>query len=273
MTTTTPTSELVTAWNTWHRIREAELSAEHGWLSLTAFHWLPAEPTTFDDLPGHWHTDGQRAVLRATRSDGLEYGDDARAGTAILGTVTAAVPEAGSLIWVRHGDAVVELVLRGGRYAIRRRDPGGPERVAFRGVPAYEVGPQWVVPGRFTAYDEPRSITVDTARDDLRQQVSAVGTVEIALDGGPATLVATAGRNGRLNLSFRDATNGRETAPWRVVSTSVPSPTGAVIVDFNRTVNLPFAFTEFGTCPAPIAGNDLPVAVTAGELAPIRVTP
>ena len=45
-----------------------------------------------------------------------------------------------------------------------------------------------------------------------------------------------------------------------------------MIIDFNRAVNLPFAFTEFGTCPAPVPGNDLPLAVTAGELAPVRVT-
>jgi uncharacterized protein (DUF1684 family) len=57
-----------------------------------------------------------------------------------------------------------------------------------------------------------------------------------------------------------------------VVTTSVPTENGSLVVDFNRTVNLPFSFTEFGTCPAPVAGNDLPVAVTAGELAPIRVT-
>ena len=30
------------------------------------------------------------------------------------------------------------------------------------------------------------------------------------------------------------------------------------MVDFNRTVNLPFSFTEFGTCPAPVAGQPHP---------------
>ena len=58
-----------------------------------------------------------------------------------------------------------------------------------------------------------------------------------------------------------------------MVSTSIPTETGALVVDFNRTVNLPFAFTEYGTCPAPVPENTLPLAVTAGELAPIRVTP
>jgi uncharacterized protein (DUF1684 family) len=57
-----------------------------------------------------------------------------------------------------------------------------------------------------------------------------------------------------------------------VVTTSIPTETGALVIDFNRAVNLPFAFTEFGTCPAPVPANQVPVAITAGELAPVRVT-
>jgi uncharacterized protein (DUF1684 family) len=193
-------------------------------------------------------------------------------GAAVDGIVTGSVAEAGSLLWVSYRDVVVELILRGGRYAIRLRDPAGPERAAFTGVPAFPVDPTWIRPGRFTALAVPGRITVETARSDLRQQVTAVGTVEVEIDGQLHSLVATAGQGGRLNLSFTDPTNRTETAPWRVVSTSVPTESGSLVVDFNRAVNLPFAFTEFGTCPAPVAGNALPVRVTAGELAPIRVT-
>ena len=40
---------------------------------------------------------------------------------------------------------------------------------------------------------------------------------------------------------------------------------GSVLIDFNRTINLPFAFTAYGTCPAPVPGNRLGLPVTAGE--------
>jgi len=163
-------------------------------------------------------------------------------------------------------------VLRDGRYAVRVRDPRAPERAAFAGVPAFDIDPSWVKPGRYTAFHAPRPIEVDTARSDLRQHITAVGTVEVIIDGQPHPLIATAGPGGRLAISFRDATNGRRTAPWRVVTTSVPTETGALVIDFNRAVNLPFAFTEFGTCPAPVPANRVPVTVTAGELAPVRVT-
>ena len=129
------------------------------------------------------------------------------------------------------------------------------------------------MPATFTAFDAPRAVTVDTARDDLRQNVTAVGTVGFEVDGRqPYSLTATRGPDDRLFVSFRDLTNGTQTAPWRVVATSAPSDDGSLVIDFNRAVNLPSAFTEFGTCPAPVPGNDLPLAVTAGELAPVRVT-
>jgi uncharacterized protein (DUF1684 family) len=44
-----------------------------------------------------------------------------------------------------------------------------------------------------------------------------------------------------------DTTNGIETAPRRAVTTSVSDEEGRVTIDFNRAVNFPFAFSDFGT--------------------------
>jgi uncharacterized protein (DUF1684 family) len=270
--TTSLETELETAWRRWHTVREQELATDYGWLSITGFHWLPTKFQPLPGVPGQWQASATGAALRADPGEGLAFASGPREGEQVEGVTSASVPEAGSLLWVRFDGIVVELVLRGGRYAIRRRDPRAPERAAFDGVPAFAVDPSWVRPGRFTAYPEPTSITVETARNDLRQQVRTVGTVDIDIAGQHHSLIATAGQSGRLNLSFRDTTNGDQTAPWRVVTTSIPTETGALVVDFNRAVNLPFSFTEFGTCPAPVVGNQLPVAVTAGEKSPTRVT-
>lgn len=131
----------------------------------------------------------------------------------------------------------------------------------------FPVDADWIRPGVFHRYAEPRPVMVGTARFDLRQQITAVAEVTLSLPDGEATLVATGG----LGLLFHDATNGDSTASWRTVATSVPDENDAVIVDFNRSVNLPFAFTDFGTCPAPPAGNRLDTAVTAGERRPRSV--
>lgn len=271
---TTSATDLTAGWTRWHEEREAELRATHGWLSITAFHWLTEAPATLPGLPGRWSSHDGWAHLATDPAQPAELvlGDGPAAGSPVRGSIAARVDEAGSTTWVRHGDRAVELVRRGGRYAVRVRDPRAPERLAFRGVPTFPVDPEWVRHGRFIPFAEPAPVTVETARPDLRQEVTAVGTVEFELDGRQHVLTATAGPRGRLALAFIDRTSGRLSAPWRVVTLDPPDEKGSVVIDFNRSVNLPFAFTEFGTCPAPVSGNDLPVAVHAGERAPRRVT-
>jgi len=271
------TTDLEAAWKRWHISRQRDLAVPHGWLSLTHFQWLDKSPAALPGLPGTFSAqrrDGGAlvAAVFADVSDRLRLAAGPQAGEPVHGELTAEVAEAGSLLWLRYREVLVELVLRGGRYAVRVRDPQGPELAAFHGIPAFPVSEAWQVPATFTAFDAPRAVTVDTARDDLRQNVTAVGTVGFEVDGQPYSLTATRGPDDRLFISFRDLTNGTQTAPWRVVATSAPTDDGSLVIDFNRAVNLPFAFTEFGTCPAPVPGNDLPLAVTAGELAPVRVT-
>jgi uncharacterized protein (DUF1684 family) len=68
-----------------------------------------------------------------------------------------------------------------------------------------------------------------------------------------------------LFFMFRDATSGKTTyGAGRYLYTELPKD-GRVIVDFNRAMNPPCAFTDFATCPLPPAANRLSIAVTAGE--------
>ncbi|HAP89673.1 MAG TPA: hypothetical protein DCR15_07915, partial [Arthrobacter bacterium] len=43
-----------------------------------------------------------------------------------------------------------------------------------------------------------------------------------------------------------------------------------VLLDFNRAVNLPCAYTDLATCPLPPAENRLTVAIEAGEQTPVE---
>ena len=72
---------------------------------------------------------------------------------------------------------------------------------------------------------------------------------------------------GSVAVLFSD--EAEDLAPWRVVSVDVADrAAGTLRIDLNRTLNLPYAFSDFGTCPAPVEGNHLPFAVTAGERDP-----
>ena len=44
-----------------------------------------------------------------------------------------------------------------------------------------------------------------------------------------------------------------------------PDANGKTVVDFNKALNPPCAFSVFATCPLPPKQNVLPIAVTAGE--------
>ncbi|MEU8222756.1 DUF1684 domain-containing protein [Kribbella sp. NPDC048915] len=253
----TVVSDLEQDWHTWHAARERDLDTDYGWLSIVAFDWLPDTPKAIEGLAGRWWADDQAHVTAS--------GELTLAGEPVHGTVSASVPEAGSLSWLLYGDRLAELVLRGGRYAIRQRDPRAAARQNFEGVPAYPIDDAWTVTGYFSPYSRTQRVEVSTARDDLRQHITTVGTVHVALGGTAYELVATAAADGRLNVAFHDKTNGEETAPWRTVTTGPVREDGSVVIDFNRTVNLPFAFTAYGTCPAPVPTNRLSLPVTAGE--------
>jgi uncharacterized protein (DUF1684 family) len=81
-------------------------------------------------------------------------------------------------------------------------------------------------------------------------------------------LHAEAEKLGALTVTFHDETNGNTTDEWRKLSVSRPRPDGSVVLDFNRAINYPSAFTPYGTCPMPVAGNSIDAAVEAGEKLP-----
>lgn len=266
-------SALQADWDAWHSTREAQLQTPHGWLSLTALHWLTPDATGIEGLPGRWSATPQGVTVAATAADGLVVvdgdGDEDGEGEPIDGSVTLHPVDGmpGSL--VAAGERVVEIARRTDSHVLRVRDPQAPTRTAFTGVPAFPVDERWVLDARFEPYPEPRPITVDAVVAGLNHFPTALGVVRFAVDGEDHRLVALAGRTGGLSLHFRDATSGETTYPGgRLVQVEDPAPDGSVTVDLNRLVNLPCAFTEFATCPLPPAGNVLEVAVEAGERDP-----
>ncbi|HEY2192356.1 MAG TPA: DUF1684 domain-containing protein [Actinomycetospora sp.] len=263
--TVTEDRTLQADWQRWHDEREATLREPHGWLSLTALEWLDAGGRTIADLPGTWRAPGDGTVqITATVDDDVSVD-----GEPVDGTRTVTPVDGAPGVFVAVGERRVELARRTDSYALRIRDPHAATRAAFDGVPHFPVDPRWVVTGRFQAYDAPRRITVGAVVDGLAHFPTAVGTVTFELDGREHRLVALAGKAGGLSLHFRDATSGGTTyGGGRILRTDDPARDGSLVVDLNRTVNLPCALTAYATCPLPPAENVLDVAVEAGEQVP-----
>lgn len=265
--TTTESAELIEDWTVWHTERERVLREPHGWLSLVGLHWLTDTPDTYPGLPGSWHVTADHGVeITATEADGLQVG-----GAVITGTTRIEPRDGLPGVLVSVGGRRVEVIRRTDSYALRVRDPEAITLTAFSGVPTYPVRPEWVVTGRYEPYPAPTPITVGAVVDGLHHYFTAVGEVHFDIDGSSQRLIALPGKTGGLSLHFRDATSGQGTyGGGRILAVDDPAPDGTVVVDLNRTVNLPCAFTAYATCPLPPAGNNVTVAVEAGERSPRR---
>ncbi|MEV6970963.1 DUF1684 domain-containing protein [Hamadaea sp. NPDC051192] len=243
-------------WQSWRERRDRGLRNPHGWLSLTGLHWLGTDPAGFDTVPGRWRVLDDTVYVAAGVDDGLTYGDHPVDGeVAVTGSDR-----------VRHGDVEVEVIQRGGWWALRVRDPHSPTLTAFTGVPAYAFDPAWIVDGTFERFPEAQEVKIGSVIDGLTHAESAVGVLRFTVAGQELALTAFDGGDGSLDLLFRDATSGVTTyAASRSLSVPAPDPDGRVRIDFNRAFNMPCAFTEYATCPLPPPENTLPVEITAGE--------
>jgi uncharacterized protein (DUF1684 family) len=265
--TTTESTDLVESWTIWHTERERVLREPHGWLSLTGLHWLTTTAASYPGLPGSWRITADHGVeITATAADGLEVD-----GIPIVRATRVEPKDGQPGVLVAAGERRVEVIRRTDSYALRVRDPRAITRTAFSNVPTYPVQSRWVVNGRFEPYPVPSPITVDAVVEGLHHYFTAVGEVHFAIGGQEQRLIALPGKAGGLSLHFRDVTSGQGTyGGGRILVTDDPAADGTVIVDLNRTVNLPCAFTAFATCPLPPAGNTVSVPVEAGERSPRR---
>src|SRR6478609_514541 len=189
MTTTPATTHAARAerWQRFRANRNKALAAPHGWLTLTSFQWLEDSPSAVELAPGLWSSDatGSTAFLTAVPADGLTL---VETGEPVDGTVSAALADEESLMWVRFGGpdgdrVVVELAMRGGRYAIRTRDSASPVFTEFDAVPTYPYNQEWEVTGRFVPYPEPVDVPIGTANPLVDGVHRSVGEVVFGLPG------------------------------------------------------------------------------------------
>ena len=270
---TTPAAK-VERWQRFRANRNKALATPHGWLTLTSFQWLEDAPTAVDLAPGLWSTDatGTTTFLTAVPSDGLRL---VETGEKVDGSVSAVLADEESLMWVQFGGSdgdqvVVELAMRGGRYAIRTRDNASPVFTEFDGVPTYPYNPDWEVAARFEPYPAPVDVPIGTANPLVDGVHRSVGEVVFRLPASSHEfrLQAEEEKLGALTVTFHDETNGGTTDEWRKLSLPRPRPDGSVVLDFNRAINYPSAFTPYGTCPMPVKNNSLDIRVEAGEKEP-----
>lgn len=254
-------------WEDWHREHEARRADPHGFLAVTGLHWLDGAPQRIDGLPGEWSTGDDGPVVELAEGEVLEHDGRRLSGRHGFGRIA----ERDGLT-VRAGEVAIEVARRGGQDIVRPRDPSHPYLARYTGTPTYLPNPSWIARGRLVPYDTPREVTVGSAAEGLQHVYEAPGEIEFELRGEPFRLTAFNGHApGSLLVLFTDATSGLTTyAANRSLSIDAPAEDGSIVLDFNRAVNLPCAYTDHATCPLPPAGNRLPIGIEAGEQSPVE---
>jgi uncharacterized protein (DUF1684 family) len=255
--------------------REARLKADDGWLTVAGLHWLkPGESRLGSDpasdvlLParapatvGTLELSGDRAVFRAEA--GVKVSRSGRPFSE--GEIRSDASGKADVLALGDGGIKLILLKRGERYALRVKDNQSEARASFAGLRWFPVDESWVIKAKFIAAPSRTKLVFDNIVGE--QDVSeSPGYVEFERGGKTYRLQAASESDGSLWLVFRDATSGRTTA-GNARQLIVPAPTGdTIVLDFNKTINLPCSYIPFATCPLAPRQNRLSLPVSAGEM-------
>lgn len=248
----------------WHASIETQRTAPYGPLSATALYWLDAEPQDFPGVPGLWSTDGAGLVTAwFVSGDGVTLDGEAAQGAVTLGPLSGT-----DSVVLEWGERRIEVAARGDGIALRPRDPASPDRAEYAGTETFPADPDWIVTARYVPRD-PETVVVDSAAAGRTQQYASPGRAEFTVDGVPVALTLFGDEGApTLQAIFADATGTDLTFPAARFAQAVRVDADTVVIDFNRAVNPPCAYSASATCPLPPAENRLPVRIEAGELRP-----
>lgn len=258
----------------WREARNERLASPDGWMTLVGLEWLEQGTNVVGSVdsadaripggPAIWGTiDLEGDNIRFETAPGVAVTVDDQA---IAEAKLVADNQEGSPSVVRSGDLSFHVINRES-YALRVKDRKASALLEFRGVPVYDIQPDWRIEGRFVPAAE--DTTVDIANVLGQTSPSPVfGTFEFERDGEVHSLLALGtAQSESLWFLFADRTSGRETygAGRFLYSEGMPA-NGQLLVDFNKAYNPPCAFNDYSTCPLPPAQNRLNLAVRAGEM-------
>jgi len=252
----------------WRIQQEAELKADDSWFTVAGLHWLKEG----DNRVGS----DQASEIPLPKGSAPE-----RVATISLHGGQAAIHPAPAVPLTLNGKPATEtalkiatdvlainrlkffLIKRGERLGVRLKDNDSAARKAFSGLKWYPVDPSWRVSAKFVPWDKPRTVHYD----------SVIGEKEVFENPGYVTF-QKAGRDYRLEpvldenelfFVIRDQTSGKTTYGASRFLYADLAKNGLVVLDFNKVVNPPCAYTPYATCPLPPPQNRMSVAVTAGE--------
>ena len=259
------TSSFTADWRRWHEDHERRRADPGGFLAITGLYWITERNQRVPEVPGIWRLGDYGPVVELDDDEHLRID-----GIELSGIHEwAEIAERGGVI-AEHDGGLLEIARRGGRHILRPRRGDHAYLSRYSGTPVYEADLEWRREAFYRPFDAPRPTEVGAAVDGLTHVYDAPGVLEFTVGNTNHRLTAFSGRTpGELFVLFTDETSGVTTyAANRSLQVPAPDGEGRTVLDFNRAVNLPCAYTDFATCPLPPGENHLSFAVTAGEKVP-----
>ena len=259
----------------WRQQRLAALVAPDGWLSVVGLHWLNKGPNRLGSDEGNDLVVPQlpqRAGTVTLQANGEIVADlDPNAGATVDGQPIGQArlhsdADAAGPTLVGFGDVTLHVIARAGDKALRIRDANSPARLHFAAIKHFPVDPCWRIAAHWEPLETPRSFEIESmAGGSNIVSVSHKAVFEVG--GQMLELLPTHGSATAPMFVLRDGTSGHQTyGACRFLVGEVQGDN--VLLDFNKAINPPCAFTPFATCPLPPPANILPISSPVGELAP-----
>ncbi|PJJ72069.1 hypothetical protein CLV46_1631 [Diaminobutyricimonas aerilata] len=244
--------------------REEVVVQPLGSLALVNTQWVDSEQTIWG-VPGTWapRTDGGSGlIVKAAASEGIRVDGELVDGEAIVRGKDDPAPSE-----IVFSDTVRGFVIASeeGTYALRVWDAESEDIQKFGGIDAFPYNPEWVIHASFTENPEGTTLGFEHLKDNGKTREEVIpGSIRFTKDGVDYDLAAfKAGR--ALQLVFADTTNGDSTYSVGRFLYVAPNPDGTIILDFNRAVLPPCAFSYNFNCPLPPKQNRFRVPIEAGE--------
>ena len=248
----------------WRAERLEKLAAEDGWLNLV----------------GRWDLQpGPASVGSALQNDIVLSSGPERLGVVTLeadGNVVFASADKSTVRIVPDRKTpprfsvdrfLFEVMSVGNRLSLRARDKQHDGLVYFSGIDHFEVDEHWRIVAEWIPLDRPIEADVETMIGTINK-VTVTHKAAFERDGVRYELLPSYGTAQSPQFIVRDRTAGEKTYPASrfVYGEGIDGET--IVLDFNKAINPPCAYTDYAVCPLPPPQNILPFSIEAGELKP-----
>jgi len=259
----------------WRSERLEEVNGEDGWTTLVGLFWLkPGLNKLGSDLSNDILLPRSSApsFVGSIRLDNqvVRLEADAKTGITSDGKPVANLElksdEKDKPTILKLGSLKLFLIKRSERLGLRVKDIRNPARSNFAGLEYFPVNLKWNLKATFEAYNPPKIVPIVNVLG-MVENMTSPGALRFEIDGTNYRLDAVLEKGSKqLFIIFADKTSGKETyGAGRYLYAEQPNTDGKVILDFNKSLNPPCAFTKFATCPLPPRQNRLNLRVEAGE--------